>query len=161
MANNDARISLRLANDNDCERIFEWIQDPIVSRSGFTTHEIGWQEHQEWFKERRSDEGTVLYMGYLDHPDSPFGHVRFEATDDEGEISVIVKQSHRGRGLGTALIRVGTEEYLRRQGAPDRIVARIKEDNVRSEQAFENAGYSFVDRTTIKGQQAVIYEHST
>lgn len=99
-------------------------------------------------------------MCYFDDPALPFGHVRFEVTDDEAEISVIVERSHRGRGLGTALIRAGTEAYLRRHDAADRVIAKIKEDNTRSRLAFESAGYTFVDRTTVKGQRAVVYEYS-
>ena len=105
-------MSIRLATEDDGTRLYEWIQDPVVSRSGFTTHEIEWPEHKRLFEERLKDVETVLYMRYLNNPTSPFGHVQFEAMDDEAKIFLIAEGLNMGTPINCIVDKNGNRVIL-------------------------------------------------
>lgn len=56
------------------------------------------------------------------------------------EISIMLASKHRNKGLGTQILKEVTAKALE---SVDNVVAEIKQANMRSVRAFENAGYKF------------------
>jgi RimJ/RimL family protein N-acetyltransferase len=56
------------------------------------------------------------------------------------EVSINVAPAARGRGIGTAALRMGSD-YLRNSGGVDCIVAEVRQENARSFRAFVAAGF--------------------
>lgn len=131
---------IRRATRADCERLWNWANDPSVRAAAFNSGSIDRHTHARWFERKMSNPNTSIYIS-VGAAGNVCGQVRFDC-DDTGraEIDVSVDDRFRGAGLGSALIRRATDEYLAaRPGAS--VIACVKEGNTASVRAFLNADY--------------------
>lgn len=100
----------------------------------------------EWFIEKLKGHNKKIIAAL--QPGKQIGMLRFE-TSAKGSVNVSVNLNpeYLQRKLGKIVIRKGTERFVLDSCSRCRIVARIKEDNIRSIKAFEGAGYIFKMRT--------------
>lgn len=144
-------IRLRPATADDARRIFEWANDPTTRAVSFSSEPIPWETHVAWFARKLADPACRLYVVCDD--DEPVGQVRLDHEGARATISVAIAEPHRGRGLGVAAIRAALLE-----SEAEAIDAFILDDNARSIAAFERAGFTLAERTTIAGRGAVRLE---
>ena len=116
-------IALRAAVADDARRVWEWRNEAAARAASFDSREIPFEDHARWFAQRMTDPAFRMLIG-LDDAGTPFGYARFVRADDEAEISVAWAAGHRGRGLGTALIRGASRRIMAERWA-HRIVARV------------------------------------
>jgi RimJ/RimL family protein N-acetyltransferase len=148
-------VSLRRAREDDCRLLWEWANDPAVRAAGFSPDAIPWDGHVEWFRRKLHEPSCLLLIG-IDDAGNPVGQVRFEARDDQAEISVTVERSRRGAGYGNRLIDLAVRELF--GATPVRAVhAFIKPHNEGSIRAFERARFTRVGTRTVKGHAAIHY----
>jgi RimJ/RimL family protein N-acetyltransferase len=92
----------------------------------------------------------------MDSEGIPIGQARFDILKENKEavISVSVDRKYRGRGYGSAMIRLASQKlfYL---SETNLIHAYIKQNNEASIRAFVKAGYKEAAVTVIRGHQAI------
>lgn len=69
------------------------------------------------------------------------GTLRFNRIEEGVEISIVIDESERGKGLGLQVLSEANE-WLKERGVND-VIAKIKENNIASVSIFEKAGYQF------------------
>lgn len=148
-------LKVRYVREEDCRLLWEWVNDPEVRASAFSSEPIAYEEHVDWFRKKRSDPHCTMYL-LLDKQDSPLGQVRFDLKGDQSaEIDISIARSQRGKGIGGEAIKLAREE-LQRTVPVKRVVARIKPTNRASLRLFEKAGFHAEGRASVKGQKAVL-----
>lgn len=144
------QIRLRQVRKNDCELIYSWINDSFVRSNSFNLKQISLEEHINWFNSVISDPDTCYYIA-LDNLENPLGQARFRLENNEAVISVLLGKDHRGKGLGSELIKCATKRCFTDTGI-NKINAYIKIKNIASLKAFLKAGYNQMEITTEDGQ---------
>ncbi len=147
-------LKTRSATEHDCRLLWQWVNDPDVRRWSFMSDSIEWEAHVAWFGRKLADRNCRMYI-VMDEADDPIGLVRFDVGDDEsGTLTVSIATEWRGRGYGTAALRLASGRFFADTDAR-RIVAHIKTDNLLSIRAFERAGFTHRSTTQVKGQDAL------
>lgn len=148
----DGDIRLRPACIDDCRLIWEWANEPAVRAVSFTTEAIPWERHAQWFAAKLNDPGCAFFIA-LNGAGVPVGQVRADVSGNRAVISISVDARLRGSGYGTTLIRKGAERLFQR-GDVETIHAYIRHGNQASLRAFEKAGFSRVEETSVHGHPA-------
>lgn len=142
---------LREVTPEDCRFLWECRNDPQTRAASFSQAEIPYEEHERWFREKgRSPENRIWIVQQGD--ESRIGYVRFSLRGEEAQISAALERGHRGKGFGTAALRLACERLLL-EGRIRRIIAYIKPDNEGSLRAFQRAGFDPLGFCRIQGVQ--------
>jgi UDP-2,4-diacetamido-2,4,6-trideoxy-beta-L-altropyranose hydrolase len=131
--------TLRPVEMGDIKELFEWNNHPLSRKNSFRMHPISWEEHEKWFAERLADTLTTIYILCSDR--EKLGSVRFEEKEDGVRISIMLNPDYIGKRLGSELIRLGTEKYIREKKPVQPIIAEVKGDNLPSKKAFLRADF--------------------
>lgn len=147
-------LKIRPVSDDDCRLLWEWVNEPQGRVFAFNPETVSWEEHQQWFRRKRSDPSCFLFV-LVDENASPVGQVRFDMEpDNKAVIAITIGADYRGLGYGTEAIRLICD-YLRRNGSAAEAVAYIKPNNAPSIRAFQKAGFSHQGKRLVRGQEAV------
>ena len=147
-----ARISLRPAAQDDCQRLWDWRNELATREASFDTQPIPFEDHKIWFSRKLDALDTKIFI-IMDAAGREVGYVRFNIESGEAEISVSVDKCERSKGYGAEAIRLGSEQLLT-PGSVNRVIAYIKEDNPASVAAFQRAGYDPMGIKEIAGTMA-------
>ena len=131
--------TLRSVEVGDIKDLFEWNNHPLSRKNSLRSEPIAWEEHKRWFAERLADTLTTIYILCSDK--EKLGAVRFEEKENGVRISVMLNPDYIGKRLGTELIRLGTEQYVKEKKPGRPIFAEVKSDNLPSKKAFLKAGF--------------------
>lgn len=133
-------LKYRPADNNDCELIFKWANDPVVRKHSFHPEAIPRKDHVRWFRDRLRDSRTKIFI-LLSPKGEAAGQVRFHKTSpDEAEIAVMVEEKFRGRGYGTDGIKSLSDLVLSERWVK-LVRALIRKENQSSRISFEKAGF--------------------
>ncbi|UCB56935.1 MAG: UDP-2,4-diacetamido-2,4,6-trideoxy-beta-L-altropyranose hydrolase [Candidatus Omnitrophota bacterium] len=132
-------ITLNAACKSDCEDIRIWRNHPLARRNSFNERPVSKQEHIRWFNSKMKDRNTKIYIARRGK--EKLGVIRFALAGDSATASVNLNPDFFGRGLGTRLIRQGTEKLFQEAKTLKRVIAEIKRGNIASQKAFLKAGY--------------------
>ena len=140
-----ADLSLRVARDDDVERVWLWRNDP-VTRSASQVHEpVTWPEHRAWW--RRSFRAPGRHFFIIQTRGDPVGMIRLDRLDEDPqafEISINLSAGARGRGIGAEGLRLACKEEAPKLGAA-RLHATIAVGNGASAKIFERLGFRACD----------------
>ncbi len=135
-----ARIGLTLVEPEECDLILTWQREPGARRYSRNRQTPTAEEHRRWFETTLASEERRLMMIRAD--DVPVGNLRLDrlaAAPERYEVSIIVSQAARGRGIALAALR------LARRLAPRAILdAVVHPRNTASLTVFRKAGYRHV-----------------
>lgn len=145
-------LHMRPATERDSRLVWEWANDPVARQASFSSEPISWEEHAAWFARKLGEASSVMYVA-CDSEGCPVAFVRFAIEGTIAVISINVAPDQRGKGYGTAAIRLAGESIAADRGI-DRIDAYIKPGNKASLQAFSKVGYKGCGECTVKGQRA-------
>lgn len=139
-----AAVDLRTATEADMADLLEWRNHPETRGASFNTEMIMPEAHEAWFKRKLASTDTVIYIAVSGK--DKLGTVRFEDDGETIKTSVMLNPAFFGQGLGSKVISIATEKYLREKRPAKPIVAEIKTGNTASLRAFAKAGFkeSFV-----------------
>ena len=132
-------INLTKAGITDINDIFEWRNHPDIRKNFFNQELLSWEEHEKWFMAKLKDPDTTVYMAY--YKKEKIGTIRFESKESVIKTSVMLNPLFLGKGLGSQVIKLGVEEYIKEKKPKKSLVAEIKKDNITSIKAFQKAGY--------------------
>ena len=171
-------LYLRQAKSDDARLLYEWRNDPETRAASFHQDEIPYEDHLAWFGKMMKDENRLQFI--LMDGDTPVGQIRLDLSPAgaketgsmtaaacieghknnsagqqcEAEISYAAAPGQRGRGYGTALIRL-IEKAAKEQNKEDiserfckiaLLTAKVLKDNTASAVIFERMGYKRTDR---------------
>lgn len=145
----DGGIWLRSAEADDCQRYFQWANDPAVRDNSLSSDEITWTGHCDWFNKQLASDETKLLVGIRD--DVPVGQIRFTKTtnkattnaatnDTAWNVAFSVASEARGTGVGKELLRLGSAWMAYRKLTP--LTATVKKANTASARCFQSLGWS-------------------
>lgn len=144
-------MSFRDVEMDDAMLLFEWANDAVTRSNSFNSEEIAWETHLFWLQRKLKDTDRSFYL--FKQENEPVGVVRFEASNDI-VIGITVAPTHRGKGLGTIMIRMACTEFHKKNNAD--VLAYIKKNNIQSQKSFEKAGFVFLKNDTYKGEECLI-----
>lgn len=132
-------IEIRIANESDSPKIFEWRNHPTIRTVSKSSVLIAWADHQAWFAKVQADKNRMLLIGEIDS--EPVGVVRF---DQEGEtvlVSIYLVPEGGFKGQGRNLL-LKAEEWLKVHRADIKsIQAEVLGANTASQHLFLGADY--------------------
>lgn len=137
-------IKMRLATQDDSEKLFNWRNHPSIRAVSRNSEEINSSDHQEWYSAVLSSSDRVLLIG--EFQDKPVGVVRFDIEGNEAEVSIYVVPDIHLSGTGQDLLQ--SAEYWLENFKPEirKIRAVVLGDNDRSHHLFLSGDYQ-VDST--------------
>ncbi len=148
-----APIPLRPAAEEDCRLLWEWRNEPATREASFNTGTIPYDRHGEWFPRKLKVPDTRIFI-VRDADGRGVGYVRFHIEGEEAEISVSLDPAERGKGYGTAAVRLGTETMLA-SGPGRRVVGFIKPGTEASVRSFEKAGFARKGMKRVEGTDVI------
>lgn len=143
-------IQLREAQLRDCESLHEWRNAEETRRYIFNPAPIDFETHRRWFLQTLDDPSRVLLIG--EQAGEPVGVLRYDLSGETAVISVYLVPGKQRQGIGTALIRAGSDWIFRHRDAHT-IEAKVLEANTASMAAFLKAGFrkevlTLIERST-------------
>jgi RimJ/RimL family protein N-acetyltransferase/sugar phosphate isomerase/epimerase len=141
LRNNIKNVNLNIRNlqSDDIYDLFEWRNHPEIRKNSFNSNPVSLQEHEKWFKDKLQDQKTTIYIAF--DKNHKIGTIRFEDKSDYIKVSVMLNPEYFGKGLGSSVIKLGTDKFTHEK-KPDKILAaEIKTDNIASKKAFQKAGF--------------------
>jgi RimJ/RimL family protein N-acetyltransferase len=133
------QVDLRRATTSDCERVFEWRNAEVNRLWFFDQHMLSLDEHRSWYARVLADPERELLIGQS--VGLPMGVLRFDMSEATATVSIYLVPGLAGRGLGTALLRAGTDWIRKTRSEVAMLRAEVRPDNVASSRAFIAAGY--------------------
>lgn len=139
------KINLRKVTKEDEALLFKWVNDPVVRANSFNNERIAYEEHSKWFKEKINANNCYIYICQINA--KPIGQVRIDITEkDIGIINYSIDKEHRGKGYGTEVLRKIKEKLREDNVQINKLVGRVKYENISSRRAFVKAGYKYIER---------------
>lgn len=134
------QINLREAEKNDCEQLFNWVNDNLVRESSFSNKKISWEEHKKWYFNHLKKNDSWIYIASSGNGNL-IGQVRFDLIKENSvEIDISLDSRFRGGGLGAELIKVSVKQLFIKEGIKN-FLAKVKSSNIASSKSFLNAGF--------------------
>lgn len=134
-------IQFILAQQKDCDLLFQWTNDLEVRNNSFCTEPIGYEAHAEWFQNKLYSDQCLLYVCY--YRQEPIGQIRIDIIDDIGFINYSVAKAYRGKGYGTMMLKGIFDAVQQKNPNINKLLGRVKHGNISSQRAFEKATYAF------------------
>lgn len=133
-------ITLRMANMDDCKAIYRWRNAEETRKYIFNSEPISLDEHIKWFRESLENPNRKILIAELNG--TSVGVLRYDIDGRLAVISIYIVPGIKDYGIGTQIIRTGSD-WLRCH-FPDvhKIQARVFPENAASKKAFINAGYA-------------------
>jgi UDP-2,4-diacetamido-2,4,6-trideoxy-beta-L-altropyranose hydrolase len=132
-------ITLRMATRDDCEAIYKWRNAEETRKHLFDHGLIKWEDHCRWFENTIRNPARVLLVG--EFHDQEVGVLRYDHIGESAVVSVYLLPGTHGQGMGTQLLRAGTDWVKQNFSDVKRIRAEVLFSNFSSKRAFEKAGY--------------------
>lgn len=132
-------LRMRRAKIQDSEMILAWRNSEAVRANSKNSAEIPEEQHRDWFSRAVSDPGRILLIA--EHDGDPVGLVRYDIDSDRARVSVFMDPGRIGCGLGSTMLRQGSDWLAGHDPRIREIRAEILPTNHRSQAAFERAGY--------------------
>ena len=140
-----SKLTIKNADTNDCIDIFNWRNNPESRKMFLITRKVSWDEHKEWFKNSLLNPRKVLLICY-DEIKEKVGIVRFDIENTQTLISINLNPSKRGRGLSRQCLTESIKFFISNYNLNGKIVAIIKEENIRSIKSFKSSGFILTNK---------------
>jgi UDP-2,4-diacetamido-2,4,6-trideoxy-beta-L-altropyranose hydrolase len=146
------QIKLRRAQENDCELLWKWANDPDNRAVSFSSAPIPWEDHTHWFNSKLNSANCMMYIATMNDR-TPLGQIRYDIKQENALISISIDKKFRSKGYGVVLIRK-TSQILFNESNVRRVHAYVKQDNNASANVFTKTGFKKLELTTIHAQPA-------
>ncbi|EKP04857.1 MULTISPECIES: GNAT family N-acetyltransferase [Leptospira] len=136
-------FSLRLAQDDDLELLFQWANDPLVRQMAFHSEPISLSDHKNWFYFRLNALETKIFI--LEENKIPIGQIRFDLDKTKSfyYIDYSIDEKYRGKGIGKKILILGIEFHKPFNNGRLFYRAFVKKNNQTSIKCFINVGFTF------------------
>lgn len=132
-------IQFRLAEKEDCELLYKWVNDPVVRQNSFNSNPIKYEDHKNWFYKKIRAEKCIFLIVLVN--DEPIGQIRLDIKGDVAIVNYSVDEQYRGRGYGTQIL-INIPKIIKKYNLHvNKVIGKVKLSNFASQKAFEKAGY--------------------
>ena len=114
----------RPATQDDMNLLLEWRNDNLTRMFSGDSAFVKLNKHEEWFSKHEEE------LSVFEENGIPVGVFR----NNNGELSWTISPSHRGKGLGTLMVKLATEELTG-------VFAKIKRGNTASIAGAKGSGF--------------------
>lgn len=125
-------ITFRRVTFEDAELLFNWRNDELDRLNSYNSDLINFESHCQWLKNLLSDNKREQLIALID--EVPIGTIRIDSQYNPAELAWSIDNTHRGRGLGKAMLKKFFESR------PGIYRAEIKLHNIASRKTAEYAG---------------------
>ncbi len=134
---------LRKADKNDMDLLFQWANDRTVRNNSFSTKQIQYEEHKQWYQNllNRTDCIQYIYMQELE----AIGQVRLTINGSVAEISYSICEKKRCMGYGKTILRLLYKQVKEDFPQIKKLIAKVKPENIASRKVFTEVGYRECD----------------
>jgi spore coat polysaccharide biosynthesis predicted glycosyltransferase SpsG/L-amino acid N-acyltransferase YncA len=140
----------RYAIESDSEIVYGLSNDPAVRQNSINTQPIGWNEHQQWFTKKVTQEDYRFYLVF-DKKDGFIGQIRFELSDSSAVTSISISSEYRGKGLSKKIIKCACSKIFAEKHSLKNIIAFIRPENNVSINSFISSGFILTGDEIING----------
>lgn len=134
-----SEIYLRKATLDDVTPIFKLRNHPVIRKNSFSSEEIIFSKHETWFNNvLQNSARQLLIANNFQH--ELVGVVRFDFEENFTEVSIYVNPDMHGRGYGTKILSQGIEWIVKNYRC-NRIIAKVKAENIASQKLFLKTGF--------------------
>jgi RimJ/RimL family protein N-acetyltransferase len=137
------KLILRVANEKDMLKLFEWANDEQVRKNSFNQDKIELQQHKIWFENKCKDSACLILVASVDQMD--VGQIRFE-------IDFSINKEFRGKGYGSDIIKRGMVELFGIKPSVKKIIGKVKKGNTSSGKAFLKAGFKLAKNSVTNNE---------
>lgn len=158
MNSKDQVLQLREVKQEDCELLWKWANDPIVRAASFSSQEITWKDHINWFNNKLNSSSCKHFIA-INQLNQPIGQIRFEI--DQQLIAIVslsLDSQYRGRNYSKLMLQMAMDKLLQNNQI-NYIQALIKPNNVASIRLFQSVGFEMIDSKPSKLSFRYIYEN--
>ena len=149
------KISLRPLHPDDIYNIFDLSNEKEVRKNSFQPEQISFEDHEKWFDKMYNNSDNLFLVISIQGDFA--GQVRFDFEDDSATISISIKKSFRGLGLGISFLDESIQ-YLKKNVPFIKLIkAYIKENNKKSLKLFEHMGFNYKKNVIINNNNALEY----
>jgi RimJ/RimL family protein N-acetyltransferase len=139
-------LKLRKPTAKDIEIYFAWVNDPLVREHSYNTSIIDFESHKKWFEYTLNNDEYFMCI-CQNSVGEDIGQVRIQKLKDKNKealIGISIDSNHRGKSYAKEVLILATDLFFK-SNRGFLINAYIKEGNLSSKLAFENAGFEFID----------------
>lgn len=134
-----SNIVIRVANESDSPKLFEWRNHQVIRSVSKNTARIAWVDHQSWFARVQAEKNSVLLIGEINN--EPVGVVRFDQEGETALVSIYKVPTGSFNGQGLSLL-LKAEEWLKTHRAYIKSIwAEVLSENGASQRLFTVANY--------------------
>lgn len=130
---------LRTATEEDMDLLFAWANETGVRKNSFSENKITYEEHRQWYKKLLSSKDSRQYIYMCDGVE--IGQARINVIGSEAEIGYSICFQKRCMGYGREIIYLLREQIRNDFPAVNKLIAKVKPDNVASQKVFLDMGY--------------------
>lgn len=149
-------FKLRKATQTDIQNFFDLSKEENVRENSIITESIKWEDHVKWFNEKLNSEEYMILVA-VGSDDQFIGQVRYEFEKKRANISISISQDFRGLDLAAPIISESARFLFNYNNEIESIIAYIKEINIPSLKAFEQAGYIYYQQEIINDAKFLVY----
>jgi len=150
------QIHHRKAKLSDLNLYFEWTNEPSTRSNSFSTQEVDYQEHIQWFSKKVEDKRALLLV-FENEENIPVGQIRIEQKTEENIIGISIDKKFRGLGLAVPMLTSACEVFFIKFQAKN-IHAYIKKTNLASLNSFKKAGFDIINELLISNEASFLLE---
>ncbi len=147
---------LRKANQSNVKNIFALSNEENVRDNSITTETIKWEDHVKWFNEKIISEDSLILVA-IDANNEFIGQVRHDIEKNQSKISISIAPDYRGLDLSAPIISDSAKFLFKDNDNIETIIAYIKETNIPSLKAFEQAGFIYFKQEFIDDVKFYVY----
>lgn len=137
-------LQFRPVHAGDCERIYQWFQDPVTRANSYSRNEVSFDEHSRWFHTRiQQIQAPYLLFFQQNEPETLLGQVRIDLRNEGPVIGINLAPEHRGKGYSAPMLRMAADFFFQNNKDKTPIRAWIMNHNKASRKAFEAAGFVY------------------
>lgn len=126
-------LYLRNVTSDDCELLFDWVNNPLVRANSVNTELISLDQHSAWFQSKLKDKNTKMYI--LTDGSHNIGQIRIDWIDGFWSIDYSIDSEFRGKGYGKLMVKLLTTKKI----LP--LKALVKKSNGPSAEIFVKIGF--------------------
>lgn len=130
---------LRLPKPTDNDFYYSCVAPVEQRKYCRNTNPISYADHTAWFAHSLNNIHRTMYLGLV--AEKPVGHIFFDRTDDEAEISIFIHPELHNIDYGKTLLHRGIMRFNHEHPAIEYLIANIHTDNMASLYIFQREGF--------------------
>lgn len=132
-------LYLRKAVFEDCDLLFNWVNDELVRQYSFNQEKILYKDHRVWFKKMINSDICIIFI--LCSGSIQLGQVRINIENKDAVISYSIDKNYRGNHLSIEMLSLLEKKIINNEININKLIGYVKIENVNSQKIFRSLKY--------------------